>query len=564
MSSGETSLRAFEYDEANRLTKATGPQGDEIEIGYDDDGNITAIDDGRGQSLTRDYDSRGNLVEQVDPRGTLEYGYDQLGRLVELTDPASGVFEFGYNPEGGLTEVDRPNGVVTSNIYDDAGRLAETSSEKANNALEALSYGYDPSGNVVARIDERLERETVYGYDALDRLTKFDPPGEGSTGYDYDEAGNRTEAGGVTYGYNALNQLTEASDGSTYGYDGAGRMIEMSKEAEETSYAWDLFDHPAKVEAPAGTAEYSYDAFGRLIERTGGSGTQATHYGDLTDLPTYEADGEGELTRSYVHGAGGLVEERSESAVYLLADARGDITALTNAAGTVSSRQSYDPWGTQLSGPNLEMGFLGVYQRRTDPASGLVQMGARSYDSGLGTFLSEDPLLGRFGLGQSLNRYAYVRGNPINSYDLNGRLTIEVPGTPIEIHPLLPTPGNPIPEPPISVDGVPSLPGLINDQIPNLPIEDDVEDRVNDFVKTDVSPVVAGTGKCIYEGFLNGKYEGSPCHETFEEIWEGIKENAENFETEDPDEPDGSERSASHSSSHTTCSDPCPDPLNFR
>ena len=67
------------------------------------------------------------------------------------------------------------------------------------------------------------------------------------------------------------------------------------------------------------------------------------------------------------------------------------------------------------------MGYLGAWERPTDPATGLIQMGARTYDPSLGSFASEDPVLGHLGLGESVGHYLYVRDNPLNSYDLSGR-----------------------------------------------------------------------------------------------------------------------------------------------
>ena len=69
------------------------------------------------------------------------------------------------------------------------------------------------------------------------------------------------------------------------------------------------------------------------------------------------------------------------------------------------------------------MGYLGAWERPTDPTTGLVQMGARTYDPSLGSFASEDPVLGRMGIGASVDRYLYVWDNPLNYYDLNGRET---------------------------------------------------------------------------------------------------------------------------------------------
>ncbi len=425
VSASKSTLRSFGYDAADRRTSAVDAEGHKIEIGYNGDGLVTSISDGRGQSLTRAYNSRGELSKQVDGRGALEYGYDKLGRLNSLTDPQGKALSFGYDPEGDLTAVKRPNGIATTNVYNDAGRLSETTSEEEPGMIvEALRYGYDATGNATSKLDARLEQETTYSYDALNQLTEFNPSGEGATAYGYDEAGNRIEAGGTTYSYNALNQLTSASDGTTYNYDGAGRMIRKENGSEKDSYEWDLFDHLAKAEGPTETTNYAYDGLERLSERKGGGSIQVVHYGDLTDLPTYIANGGGETTTSYVQGAHGLIEQRSgEATSYPLADAHGDITTVTGPSGAVESRQTYNPWGVQLSGPSLEMGFLGSQERPTDPTTGLIQMGARSYNSDLGVFASEDPVAGRMGVGASVNRYLYVLNNPLNYYDLNGRET---------------------------------------------------------------------------------------------------------------------------------------------
>ena len=421
---GESTLRSYGYDSANRLTAATDAEGHKIEVGYTEEGRPSSIKDGRGQSLTRSYDSRGNLVKQVDGRGTLEYGYDKLDRMTSLTDPQGKSLGFAYDPEGDLTEVTRPDGVTTTNVYNEAGRLAETTSKTAEplTVLESLKYGYDAAGNVTSKVDQPLEAETSYAYDALNRLAEFNPPGEGATSYGYDAAGNRTEAGGTTYSFNALNQLTEDSAGTTYSYDGAGRLAGEINGSEETSFGWDPLDHLAKVEGPGGSATYAFDGLERLSERNSGEAAQVFHYGDLGDLATYETNGEGKATTSFVQGARGLVEQRSgEATSFPLVDGHGDVTAIANGGGGVESRRSFDPWGNQLSGPTLEMGYLGAWERPSDPTSGLIQMGARSYAPSLGSFVSEDPVLGHLGIGISVNRYPYVWDNPSNRYDLNGR-----------------------------------------------------------------------------------------------------------------------------------------------
>ena len=421
ISEGETTLRAYGYDAANRMIGATDAQADKIEIGYDEDGRLASINNGRGQTMTRKYDSRGNVTQQTDGRGTLKYEFDKLSRTITLTDPQSKVLNFEYDPEGDLTKVDLPNGVVTANEYDDAGRLTATASVKGEATLESLDYEYDPSGNRIGQVD-RLSQKTAYDYDALNRLIDFDPPGEGSTGYDYDPAGSRTEAGATTYSFNALNQLTSASNGTTYDYDNAGRLVEVDPGETSTTYGWNALDELTSADTGAQEIDYAYDAFGREVSRDDGSTIRSTHYGDLSDLPILDTDAEGKPMRSYVQGSGGLVEQRTgEATSFPLRDAHGDITTLSNGEGEVSSRQTYDPWGEQLSGTSLEMGWLGTQQRRNDLAAGLIQMGVRPYDPALGVFLAEDPVLGHVGMGMTIDRYLYALNSPLIRYDLNGR-----------------------------------------------------------------------------------------------------------------------------------------------
>jgi hypothetical protein len=52
-------------------------------------------------------------------------------------------------------------------------------------------------------------------------------------------------------------------------------------------------------------------------------------------------------------------------------------------------------------------------------------MGARSYDPTLGSFATQDPVLGHLGFGVSENRYPYALDNPLSRYDLNGRDALE-------------------------------------------------------------------------------------------------------------------------------------------
>jgi RHS repeat-associated protein len=439
ISANSNPLRSYSYDSDNRLTGATDAQNKTIIIGYDGEDHVASLDDGRGQTVSRSFDSRGNLTGQTDGRGTQAFGYDALDRMTSLTDPQSNSLTFGYDNEGNLTEADLPNGVVTTNSYDGDGRMTQTSSVKSATTLQSFSYGYDATSNRTSQTD-RNNDQTTYTYDDLNRLTQFAPPNNPAVSYSYDNAGNRTAAGGTTYSYNDLNQLTSSSDGTSYSYDSAGRLTAKQNGSQTTTYNWDPLDQLAGVDDSSNPVTYSYDGLGRRSERTAGSATTTDHYGDLSDRPILMTDATPAITQTYVQEPTGLVEERSGSATtYPLDDAHGDITTVSDGAGDVSSREAYDPWGSQLSGPALQNGYLGAYQRPTDTTTGLIQMGLRSLDPSSGRFLTEDPVLLVKGSGPSCNRYAYVYDNPLNRYDLDGRVSLpHLPTCPAPLNALLP------------------------------------------------------------------------------------------------------------------------------
>ena len=71
-----------------------------------------------------------------------------------------------------------------------------------------------------------------------------------------------------------------------------------------------------------------------------------------------------------------------------------------------------------LSGNYGEVEFLynGQYGVASD-ANGLYYMRARYYNIDIMRFINQDILTGSIDSSQSLNRYAYVEGNPVNFLD---------------------------------------------------------------------------------------------------------------------------------------------------
>jgi RHS repeat-associated protein len=85
----------------------------------------------------------------------------------------------------------------------------------------------------------------------------------------------------------------------------------------------------------------------------------------------------------------------------------------------------YSPFGVVLSQPTFDTPFLfnGLYGVMTD-GNRLNYMRARYYSAEIRRFVNQDILLGSIADGQSLNRFAFVTGNPVTSIDPFGLYTI--------------------------------------------------------------------------------------------------------------------------------------------
>jgi len=101
-------------------------------------------------------------------------------------------------------------------------------------------------------------------------------------------------------------------------------------------------------------------------------------------------------------------------------DARADVVAITDAAGSVVERRFYDDFGRLLdaqkeptteSVTGLEYGFQG---RRLDAETGLVYFRNRYYDPGTGRFLQRDPVWDAGNVG---GWYTFVGNGPWSGLD---------------------------------------------------------------------------------------------------------------------------------------------------
>jgi RHS repeat-associated protein len=323
--------------------------------------------------------------------------YDDAGRLVESSEPGAGVTRYQYDAAGRVTAIsDRQAGTRTYD-YDAAGRLVAATD--ANGGV--TRYAYNERGWLTEIVDP-LGAATTRSYDAVGRLVaETDPLGRTAI-LTYDTAG----------------RIVEQTDGSgrvtRYAYDVSGRVSSFGAlDREPIAIQRDALGREISIEEPGSfTNELAWDRAGRLVEH---------RRGELAMSWRYTADGEraavgypdGSET-VFSHDAGGLLVGKQHPGLGAIELERDRSGRLVGATGDGMQAQ----WRYE-GGDLAEYRFEAAGKTRTalltrDAAGRIVEAIVDadtrrfSYDAA-GQLLSADTPQGEFSF----------------SYDANGRLERE-------------------------------------------------------------------------------------------------------------------------------------------
>lgn len=307
-----------------------------IGYAYDALGRVVAVTEQTGGdttlSLAYTYDANDQLlIRQSDEFGTVQYQYDELGRLISLGDESHSV-TLVYDTQGHITQLGRSNGITTFYAYDGNGRVVLVQHFDANNErLERFDYRYDAIGNLVrvdrtsAQSEDSASRITsvLYTYDIAHRLiSERWLDGNGTAVYTlelrYDDAGNRIETirnGQRTqYVYNSRNQLIETHpisgiatiNGLPFAAIGLLTLLLLRRRRSLmlisvgslmlfAAAAWAQGPYlPAGLPVDSTDYSYAYDSNGRISEIASAAENIAFSYNDLGLLAGIEqatADG---------------------------------------------------------------------------------------------------------------------------------------------------------------------------------------------------------------------------------------------------------------------------------
>lgn len=392
---------------------------------------------------------------------TTGYAYDSKSRLQTLTYPTGLQVQNIYNNQGFLERVKNPttnftywqinnvnvwgqitdeflgNNITTQRNFDTGtGWLEATHTTNAQNTdIQDFQYTYNGLGNLTQRSDLIRNYSEVFTYDNLNRLIEAQINGV------YD----------VTTSYTGGGNIKTKSDVGTYYYNDPTKPFQLTGidavqgaciPTFQNSIAYTSYQMVKSIRRGTDSMTIDYGASReRIVQKTFQNNVLKEKKIYVSNLYEKEITDTTIREMVYIRGGSGVVaveNKRTQISTnvvtnytdYWHKDHLGSLQSVTNSSGQKVAEYNYDAWGKRrnldgsaqaitfaLNGSRYDRGFTG--HEHID-LFGLINMNGRVYDPVIGRFLSADPFFEDITDYQSMNRYSYVRNNPLNNTDPSG------------------------------------------------------------------------------------------------------------------------------------------------
>ena len=399
---GNGSTTGYTYDEKTfrlkRLLTTRNNGADtlqDLNYTYDAAGNVTQIDDNAQQTIF----FNGSVVSP-----SQKFEYDALYRLVKAT----GREHVSVNADG------EPE----AEGYNAAQISPQDGTAMRNYARE---WRYDCVGNILSIIHDAngnaWTRTNAYATDS-NRLT-----------------GTTVGSASASFSYNAHGSIASMPHLNAMDWDFAEKLSHITRGTTEAYYNYDGNGiRTRKVVVKNGVTETRLYLGGFEIWRKSVNGALDTERETLHVMDDQKRIA---IVETLTVENGNRVAVPAPVQRYQLDNHLGSASLELDASANVISYEEYYPYGdtSYRAGRNASEVSRKRYRytgKEKDEESGLYYHGARYYACWLGRWTAADPI----GIGDGLNVYMYVRGNPVsgvdpsgtgteNSVDINERKTIE-------------------------------------------------------------------------------------------------------------------------------------------
>ncbi len=412
------------------------------------------------------YDLHGRLLTKtqiakigtVNYNQTLNYQYDNFGRLSLMTYPSGTQVTTTYGADGRPSELRVNGNLLLSNItyqpfgepkswtwgnnqahvrsFDSDGRLK---THRVGSDTRTLTY--DAASRITQTTDTNPVTNRSYDYDALDRLIS-QSDNTGFKLWDYDANSNRTntQLGATNYLYTlaaSSNRLQTVAGPvmKTYTYDAAGNPLSDGL----TTFTWNAVGKLSTTINNSKTHAYKYNALDQRITKNGPLSSKFMFFydpdgqliGEYRDNASTAAPTDDWLVRQETIWLGDIPVAviRKPSATspiqiyYIHADHLNTPRVIVNTGNTIVWRwENTHPFGANLPDEDPDGNaqlfeyhprFPGQY---FDKETNLHYNYFRYYEPETGRYVSPDPI----GLAGGINTYGYVAGNPMSFTDPTG------------------------------------------------------------------------------------------------------------------------------------------------
>ena len=490
LQSPETGITAYTYDSAgNRITKVNA-NGEKLNYVWDNANRLLKRSGPDGDIEYRYHASNGQLVETVYPGGSEQFKYTPTAQLrshSRIIDNHTFTTEYAYSANGKLSSKSLPDGQILRYHYYESGPSSgtlraitkdslfglrqmtivgeidldyrdgqssflshngkrneyvyhasgEISSISVVDSLK-LDYQYNDNGQIIGisrgLVDDDqntfIFEDETYHYN--NRQLSGAKTDAGEFSYQYDYAGNRTSAheklgeseNRITMTYspagqgNVLDKIVDAISGEELDvqHNAAGSPLLRG----ELRYEYNSDQRPVTVyRNNVKIAEYSYNSFGERVKKVSYSHNQkkVTYFLYDNRKLTAEIDGGTLAYRQTVYLKNSPVAHFIDDKLYAVhTDHIGTPSLLTDDKGATVWKANYTPLGKaniRAETVNFQLRYPGQY---ADTETGTHYNYLRDYDPATGRYLTSDPI----GLNGGLNTYAYANNDTLKNFDVLG------------------------------------------------------------------------------------------------------------------------------------------------
>ncbi|MEK6325149.1 MAG: RHS repeat-associated core domain-containing protein [Acidobacteriota bacterium] len=392
---GNSYQTQYQYNGISQVTLMIYPSGKRVRMNYDSRGRMSGEDkvDAAGMALT-------NYVSSI--------GYNVAGQVTGMT-LGSGVTE-SYSYSNDRLQLTRQTATKSANTLMDlnysyaATAGASGAGTTAGNSGQLMAIANNPSSQP-STINQQ-NRNQSFTYDNVARLKTASGWSTWSQSYGYDNKNNLTSVSGTqpkTISVDSATNRIQNVNGTVHSYDAAGNLTSD------------------------GIHNYKYDAAGRLAMVDAGTGNEVSYYYDFQNWRVKKVFASN--TTNYIWEEGRVIAEygsgqpQGPGGIKYYHPDRLSTRATTDSSGAVVSTQDHLPFGEDISTTGQpEKHRFTSYER--DNESNTDHAINRQYAMGSGRFMQADVWAGSTSNPQSLNRYAYVASDPINSVDPEGLFPI--------------------------------------------------------------------------------------------------------------------------------------------